>query len=79
MQLLFIGSDKGFSLCVGKYLCYVISEPIKVKRSSSDMAHGGVWADIELWKMEGEFRIYSAVSSGKEVDVCAPVGVGMSV
>lgn len=69
MQFLFFGGDKGFSLRFWKYSCYVISYQSQEGRSSSDMAHGGVWADSELWKIEGSFR-FILLSAWRSEAVC---------
>ena len=44
------------------------------------MAHGGVWADIELWKMEGRvLDLFCCQLEEGRLSACALLGVGVHV
>lgn len=55
-RICFFGIDKSLSLCVSKYLCYVTSKPIKVKRREvpliRHMEEFGLILSYERWRGE---------------------------
>ena len=78
------GSDKGLSPCVGKYLCCVSSEPIKVRRREVPliwhMEEFGLILSYERRRAESfRFIPLSAPRKGSCVCVCALVDVSVCV